>query len=122
MLLLFKAFRLYKENVQADPQKEHIERTVLQEYKQELSIQGNIISDPIDLKSAWINEKNGLKKWPRLYFTDISRFHSFVVGKDNLIHKSECEYKHGKAYRYLAHSFIGEILYHNIDKSQNFVF
>ena len=65
LLLLFRAFGLYEENVQVDPEREHIERTVLQEYKQKLNIQENIIPDPIDLKSGWINEKNGMKKWPR---------------------------------------------------------
>ena len=65
LLLLFRAFGLYEENVQVDPEREHIERTVLQEYKQKLNIQENIIPDPIDLKSGWISEKNGMKKWPR---------------------------------------------------------
>ena len=60
-LLLFMAFGLYEENVQVDPEKEHIERTVLQEYKQKLKIQENIIPDPTDLKSGWINDKNGMK-------------------------------------------------------------
>ena len=55
------AFGLYEENVQVDPEKEHIERTVLQEYKQKLKIQQNIIPDPTDLKSGWINDKNGMK-------------------------------------------------------------
>ena len=117
---MFRAFGLYEENVQVDPEREHIEKAVLQEYKQKLNIHGNIIPDPIDLKSGWINEKNGMKKWPRLYFSDISRFYSFVLGKDNLIHRLECEYKQGRAYRYFTNSFIGETLYHNIDEKSKF--
>ena len=74
LLLLFRAFGLYEENVQVDSERERIEKTVLQEYKQKLNIKENIIPDPIDLKSGWINEKNGMKKCPRLYFSDISRF------------------------------------------------
>ena len=61
-----------------------------------------------------------MKKWPRLSFSDISRFHSFILGKGNLIHRLECEYKQGKAYRYFTNSFIGEILYHNIDEKSKF--
>ena len=61
-----------------------------------------------------------MKKWPRLYFSDISRFYSFVLGKGNLIHRIECEYKQGKAYKYFTNSFIAEILYHNIDEKSKF--
>ena len=61
-----------------------------------------------------------MKKWPRLSFSDISRFYSFILGKDNLIHRLECEYKQGKAYTHFANSFIGEILYHNIDEKSKF--
>ena len=71
---------------------------------------------PTELKSGWINEKNKMKKWPRLNFSDISRFCSFVLCKDNLIHRLECDYKQGKVYRYFTNSFIGNILYHNIDE------
>ena len=57
LLLMLRAFGLYEENVQIYLEREHIERTLLQEYKQKLNIQGNIITDPIDLESGWINEK-----------------------------------------------------------------
>ena len=63
-----------------------------------------------------INEKNGMKKWPRLCSSDISRFYSFVL----VIHTLECEYTQGKAYRYFTNSFISEILYHNIDENSKF--
>ena len=55
-------------------------------------------------------KKNGMKKWPRLHFSDISRFYSSVVGRDNLIHRLGCEYKRGKAYRYFSNSFVEDIL------------
>ena len=93
---------------------------MLQEYKQKLNIQGNVIPDPFDLKSGCVNEKSGMKKWPRLYFSDISRFYSFILDKDSLIHRLEYKYKQGKAYRYFTNSFIGEILYHNIDEKSKF--
>ena len=120
LLLLFRTFGLYEENVQVDPEREHIERTVLEKYKQKLQIQENIIPDPIDLISGWINEKNWMKTWSRLYFSDISRFYSFVLGKDNLIHRLECKYKQRNAYRHFTNGFIGEMLYHNIDEKSKF--
>ena len=61
-----------------------------------------------------------MKKWPRLYFSDISRFYSFVLAKDNLINRLECEYKQGKACRYFTNSFIGKILCHDIDEKSKF--
>ena len=63
LLLLFRVFGLYEENVQFDPEREHFKTTVLQEYKQKLKIQENIIPGQTDLKSGWINEKNGMKNW-----------------------------------------------------------
>ena len=61
-----------------------------------------------------------MKKWPRLYFSDISRFYSLVLGKGNVIHRLECELKQRKACGYFTNSFIGEILYHNIDEKSKF--
>ena len=56
LLLLFRAFGLSEENVQVDPEREHIKMTVLQDYKQKLKIEENIIPDPIDRKFSWIND------------------------------------------------------------------
>ena len=61
-----------------------------------------------------------MKQWPRLYFSDISRIYSFVLGKDDLIHRLEYKYKQGKACRYFTNSFIGEILYQNINEKSKF--
>ena len=51
------AFGLYEENVQVDPEKEHIERTVLQEYKQKLD------SREYNTRSNW--PKIWLDKWKK---------------------------------------------------------
>ena len=61
-----------------------------------------------------------MTKWPRLYFSESRRFYSFDLGKYNLTHKLECEYKQGKAYRYFTNSFISKTLYHNIDEKSKF--
>ena len=106
LLLLFRAFGLYKENAKVDPEREHIERTVLQECKQKLKIQENIIPDPIDLKSGLMNEKKWNEKMAKIMFSDISRFYGFVLRKDNLIHRLECEYNPGRAFIYFTISQI----------------
>ena len=82
--MLFRAFGLCKENEQVDPEREHIELAVLQDYKQKLKIEENIIPDPIDLKSSWINEtKMEWKNDQDYIFLTLADF-SFVLGKDNL--------------------------------------
>ena len=119
---MLRAFGLYEENVQIYLEREHIERTLLQEYRQKLNIKENIITDPVDLESGWINEKKWNEKMTKIYiFLSLSDFIvSFLAKTIYLIHRLECEYKQGKAYRYFTNSFIDEILYHHIDEKSKF--
>ena len=82
-MLLFKAFGLSKENLQVNPEREHIEKTVLQEYKQNLNIEENIIPDPTDLNLVRWMKKMEWKNGQDYYFSDISRSYGFALGKDN---------------------------------------
>ena len=50
---------------------------------------------------------------------DISRYFSHVLGRENLWQRLECEYKEGKAYRYYANGFIGEIFINLPKSNQN---
>ena len=52
---------------------------------------------------------------------DISRYFSNVLGRENLWQRLECEYKEGKAYRYYADGFIGELFITKPQKNQNIV-
>ena len=81
-------------------------------------IEYETIPDPIDLKSGWIGEEQGMSTWPRLYLTDIIRFYDKVIGKCDLIQRIECEYTQGKAYRYFSNNFIGEVYINNLDNSK----
>ena len=81
--MLFRAFGLSEENVQVDPEREHIKMTVLQDYKQKLKIEENIIPDPIDRKFSWINDTKMEWKNDQDYIFLTADF-SFVLGKDNL--------------------------------------
>lgn len=40
---------------------------------------------------------------------DISKYYKTVISKENLWQRVESEYKEGKAYRYYANGFMGEI-------------
>ncbi|XP_047130217.2 uncharacterized protein LOC124810062 [Hydra vulgaris] len=119
-VLVARAFSCYEENVPVDHKQEHTQRVLLKEYKDKLIIDGEAVPDPMDLSKLWIGEDKGMIYWPRLYFTDISRFYSDVIGKRNLIERLESEYKQGKAYRYFSNSFIGEVMYNNINDSSLF--
>ncbi|XP_047138939.1 uncharacterized protein LOC124814890 [Hydra vulgaris] len=74
--LAARAFAAYEEGAEVDPEKEHIEKSILHEYKQKLQIENEVLPDPIDLKTGWFNEKDGVELWPHLYFSDISRFYA----------------------------------------------
>ena len=115
-----RAYGLYEEGIHVDPEREHVEWTLFAEYKQNLNIEGATTADPIDLKVSWIGEKDGMKQWPSLYFSDISRYYSSVLGKTDLISRLEYDYKQGKAYRYFSNKFIGEILFHCISDESKF--
>ena len=80
-LIYCRAYGLYEEGVHVNPEREHVERTFFSEYKQNLNIEDETIPNPIDLKVGWIEEGNGMEQWPRLYFSDISRYYSSVPGK-----------------------------------------
>ena len=106
-LIYCRAYGLYEEGIHVDPEREHVEWTLFAEYKQKLKIEDKTIPDPIHLKVGWIGEENGMdmEQWSRLYFSDISRYYSSALGKtdliNRLINRLDCQYKQGKAYRYL---------------------
>ena len=119
-LIYCRAYGLYEEGIHVYPEREHVERTLFVEYKQKLNIEDETILDPTDLKVGWIGEKNGMVQWPRLYFSNISRYYSSVLGKTDLINRLEREYKQGKAYRYFSNNLLGEILFHYISDESKF--
>ena len=75
----YRAFNAYEENVAVDTEQEHRERALLTEYKEKLKINDETLPDPVDLKSGWIGEESGMSFWPKLYFSDISRFYSEII-------------------------------------------
>ena len=57
-----------------------MEQILFAEYKQKFNIESETVSGSIDLKVGWIWEK-----WLRIYFSDINRDYSSVLGKTDLI-------------------------------------
>ena len=104
---MYRAFAAYEENCPVDIEVEHRERLLLVEYKKKFEILS--LEDPMSVKHGWLNEENGLRFWSKLYFVDISRYYSTTICRESLWQRLECEYKEGKAYRYYANGFIGEV-------------
>ena len=103
-----------------DVEKEELERRNLLEYKKKLVLPENTLPDPLGLKKGWIGELEGIRSWPSLYIMDISKHFCNVVNSADLIHRLECEYKEGKAYRYFSDKFVKEVFLHQISPSSKF--
>ena len=95
-------------------------KKLLDEYKEKLVVDCKNLEDPLDIKNGWVGEENGIKLWPKLYLTDITRFYGDVLDKKSIIQRTEWEYKKGKSYRYFTDNFISEVYYNNIsDESKH---
>ena len=102
-----------------NPEREHIEKTVLQEYKQNLNIEENIIPDPTDLNLVrWMKKMEWKTAKIIIFLTLADLMVSFLA---KTIHRLECKSNYGRAYRYFTNSFTGEILHHNIDETSKLI-
>ena len=114
----FRAFVAHSENVLVEPNLEDEERSILEEYKGKLKVDGDLIPYPKALKTGWVGEENAVSKWPSIFYNDISNYLK-ILGPD-FTNRLDREYKLGKAYSYLADNFVREIYYHNIkEKSKH---
>ena len=121
-LNFFRAFATHESGEPIDRDKEHIERKLLDEYKAKLSINDNILPDPIDLKEGWIGEEAGIKLLTQLYLTDITWFDSDVLDKKGIIQRVECQHKQGETYRYFTNNFVGEVFINNWNNESKYCF
>ena len=94
----------------------------MDEYKERLVVDNKNLQDPLDIKSGWVGEEDGIKLWPQLYSTDITRFYGDVLNKKNIVQRVECEYKQGKAYRYFTDNFISEVFYNNTSDESKYCY
>ena len=74
----------------------------------------------MELKTGWLGEENGMKFWQHVYLTDITRFYRDVINKKDLIQRIECEYKPGKAYRYLTNNFVQEVFVNGVSEDSKY--
>ena len=114
----FRAFVAHSKNVLVGPNLEHEERSILVEYKGKLKADGDLIPDPMALKTGWVCEENGVSKWPLIFYNDIENYLK-ILGPD-FINRLDQEYKLGKAYHYFEDNFVKEIYYHNINEKSKY--
>ncbi|KAL5021765.1 hypothetical protein ScPMuIL_000920 [Solemya velum] len=111
--LVARAFCAWEEKVPVDVCAEHAERQLLEDYKKKLRFEGEILPDPFSLHSGWLTEKDGITKWPSVYFVDISNYLQ-TKNPQELVSRLMNEYKEGKAYRYFTCDWVKEVHFHPI--------
>lgn len=74
-----------------------------------------VLPDPRREVSNWISEKEGMKDWPPIYFSDICVFIlSKHPGKDvGMRRRILNEYKEGKAFRYFDNDWLKEVFFYS---------
>ena len=105
------------ENVLDDPNLEHEERSILDGYKGKRKVDGDVIPDPMALKTGWVGEENGVLKSSSIFYNDIAKYLK-LLGPGFIIHLDQ-EYKLGKACCFLD-NFVREVYYHNISEKSKY--
>ena len=65
----FRAFVAHSENVLVGPNLEHEERSILEEHKGKLKVDGNMIPDPIAMKQVGLVKKTVFQNCPQYFIT-----------------------------------------------------
>ena len=111
--LVARAFVAYELDLPVKQTELQLKETLKKDYARLLYVsEGRVLPDPLTIsKDEWIGEKNGLKKWPSIFISDISDFYKLKNSDDciNLTKRMLNEYKEGKAYRYFTDGWLKEV-------------
>ena len=77
----FKVFVAHSENALIDPNLEHEERWIREEYKGKLKVDSDVIPDTTALETAWVVEKNGVPKWSSIFCNGFANYLK-ILGPD----------------------------------------
>ena len=103
--LAAKVFSAWCDGVPVNPELEHNERCICEEYNVKLVISKDIvIPEPLTLKNGWIGEVKGIQNLPSIFYKDIAYLLSLT------------QYKQGKAYWYFSCEFVREIYNNELNK------
>lgn len=112
--LCSRVYVLYNNPTPEEPGAKEIEASRRTDYKK-IYQTGSTSTDPLKL-SKWISEKDGMKMWPPVSFVEVVKFinkHGHSLASETLT-----SYKTAKAYGYFYSDWLGEVLYHPINKTQ----
>ncbi|XP_069105906.1 uncharacterized protein, partial [Argopecten irradians] len=112
-------FAVNKLNIQPKPTSQQILTANKKAYTDLLSVKSDIITDPFKISSGWFGEHDGMRYWPPVFLSDITRF--FIQTTDDP--KTETflgSYKTGRSYEYFTSSWMKEVHYHPLSNKSKF--
>ena len=121
--LCFRAMAAWEQKIPVNITVEERHCVTLAQNRNKLKTETHVVPDPFSLKSGWIGESiPGMKKWPSLYYMDIAKYLKDNILSDCLLHRLNCEYKEGKAFRCFSCDFVKEIYFHDISDTCPYCF
>lgn len=116
--LCARVYVLYNTQVPEEPGAKELEAGRKKDYKTAVTA-GIPAPDPLRLKS-WLNEKDGMSKWPVISYVDLVKF--LMKNGQSLSQTTLTNYKTGKGFAYFDNDWLGEVLYTPISKSHRACF
>lgn len=114
------AFAASQMNLPAVPTSDEKDQQKSEEMKDLLKIGDHRVPDPKELE-GWIDEKNGMRKWPPCMYFDIAEYFR-SIDDVSLARRMLSDYKEGKAYSYVKSGWLMEVFYHSIEEKSPFCF
>ena len=110
-------------NIPIVPTSEEEKQQKAEQYRVLLKSPHGLITDPYELKTGWLREKNGMQYWPPTMELEIGSFLLSVYDEKfrDLGKRMLSDYKEGKGYSYVE-KWLGEILYHPISVDSVYCF
>ena len=123
--LVARAFSAWEMKAPAVISQQEREKILAKSYRDLLTTPKGNLPDPLTELDCWLNESEGLKKWPHTRIEDLSVFLK-KMGTDtdtaNMTDRLLSDYKDQKAYSYFSSRWLLEIFYHPISEGEEFCF
>ena len=97
---------------------EEVQTEIIEEYGSKLSVEGELLTDPLAIYDGWLPENDSVKLWPTTLYPDIFNFLSFHPSE--LKSKDLCDYKTSKAYSYYGTGWLSSLNFHAIPDESKF--
>lgn len=109
--LICRAFAAAENDAPILKTAEEIENQIKIEYKKKLSLSDNYtFPDPFKMEFGWLNEEDGISKWPPVTAFSVIKF--LMIGSEV---EDLNDYKSSKAYSYFKQGWLGELFYNSLE-------